>query len=85
LIDETGFDAFYTGSLANSWRQQPGAPVYCTDLTKKEIQSVIDSAEKARLPKRRDLAIAAITERMGGTSSISDPEYLIRVNRALYL
>ena len=85
LIDETGFDAFDTGSLANSWRQQPGAPVYCTDLTKKEMQSLIDSAEKERLPKRRDLAIAAITERMGGTSSISDPEYLIRVNRALYL
>lgn len=28
LVEDTGFDAFYTGSLENSWRQQPGAPAY---------------------------------------------------------
>ncbi|MGX1274720.1 NADPH-dependent F420 reductase [Streptomyces phaeoluteigriseus] len=26
LVEDTGFDAFDTGALADSWRQQPGAP-----------------------------------------------------------
>jgi predicted dinucleotide-binding enzyme len=50
LINDTGFDAFYTGPLADSWRQQPGGPAYCTDLTSAEIQVVINTAEKDRLP-----------------------------------
>jgi 8-hydroxy-5-deazaflavin:NADPH oxidoreductase len=86
LIDETGFEAFDTGSLADSWRQQPGAPAYCTDLTISEIKKVINTAEKERLPKRRDLAIAAITERMAGSSTaMLDWAYILRINRALYL
>jgi len=85
LVDETGFDAFDAGSLSDSWRQQPGSPVYCTDLTQKEIESLIDTAEKEHLPKRRDLAILAITERYGGISTDMDPEYLIRLNRALFI
>ena len=32
LLDELGFDAVDTGSLAESWRQQPGTPVYATDM-----------------------------------------------------
>ncbi|MDX4973885.1 NAD(P)-binding domain-containing protein [Sphingobacterium siyangense] len=85
LIDETGFDAFDAGALSDSWRQQPGSPVYCTDLTQKEIASLMDTAEKERLPKRRDLAILAITERLGGISKDLDPAYLLRINRALYI
>lgn len=79
------FDAFDAGALSNSWRQQPGSPVYCTDLTQNEIRSLIDTAKKERLPKRRDLAILAITERLGGISKDLDPEYLLRINRALYI
>lgn len=79
------FDAFDAGVLSNSWRQQPGSPVYCTDLTQKEIRSLIDTAKKERLPKRRDLAILAITERLGGISKDLNPEYLLRINRALYI
>ncbi|MFC9911214.1 NADPH-dependent F420 reductase [Streptomyces sp. NPDC127197] len=30
LVDDTGFDPFDAGPLADSWRQQPGAPAYCT-------------------------------------------------------
>jgi len=37
LVEDTGFDAFDAGTLAESWRQQPGAPCYCTDLTKEEL------------------------------------------------
>src|SRR5919206_2167577 len=33
LVEDTGFDAFDAGTLAESWRQQPGTPCYCTDIT----------------------------------------------------
>jgi predicted dinucleotide-binding enzyme len=32
LIDELGFDPVDGGTLADSWRQQPGTPVYAADL-----------------------------------------------------
>ena len=32
LVDELGFDAVDAGPLGESWRQQPGTPVYGTDL-----------------------------------------------------
>src|SRR5688572_3262564 len=33
LIDEVGFDGVDAGGLDESWRQQPGTPAYCTDLS----------------------------------------------------
>jgi 8-hydroxy-5-deazaflavin:NADPH oxidoreductase len=33
LADQLGFDGFDAGPLAESWRQQPGTPVYTTDLS----------------------------------------------------
>jgi 8-hydroxy-5-deazaflavin:NADPH oxidoreductase len=32
LADQLGFDGFDAGGLDESWRQQPGTPVYTTDL-----------------------------------------------------
>lgn len=37
LIDSVGFDHADIGSIGESWRQEPGSPLYCTDLTKEEI------------------------------------------------
>lgn len=85
LVNDTGFDSFHTGSLADSWRQQPGAPAYCTDLTLKELEVVINTAERERLPKRRDLAVAAIMERMSSPTANPDAAYGLRISRALYL
>jgi 8-hydroxy-5-deazaflavin:NADPH oxidoreductase len=86
LVDETGFDAFDAGALADSWRHQPAAPAYCTDLTLPELQAVIDTAEMERLPKRRALAYAVLTERMGGVYPDNiDWEFVLRVSRTLYI
>lgn len=85
LVEDTGFDAFDAGTLAESWRQQPGAPCYCTDLTKEELPNALASAERARLPKRRDLSIAAIQERVGDGTTNPDAEYAVRLTRALFL
>jgi predicted dinucleotide-binding enzyme len=84
LVEDTGFDAFDAGTLAESWRQQPGAPCYCTDLTRKEMPGALAAAERARLPKRRDLSVAAIFERVGDGVKNPDAEYAVRLNRALF-
>jgi 8-hydroxy-5-deazaflavin:NADPH oxidoreductase len=85
LVEDTGFDAFDAGTLAESWRQQPGAPCYCTDLTRKELPAALASAERARLPKRRDLSVAAVYERIGDGTKNPDAEYAVRLNRALFM
>ncbi|RDV12620.1 NADP oxidoreductase [Pontibacter diazotrophicus] len=85
LVSDTGFDAFDADSLADSWRQQPGAPVYGTDLTLKEIEAAIDTAERERLPKRRDLAVAAFQERLGDATTNPDADYGVRLSRVLYM
>ena len=83
LVNDTGFDAVDAGSLPDSWRQQPGSPVYCTDLSRDEIPSALAAAEKERLPKRRDLVGLIITERFGET--YPDGDQLVRINRAIYM
>jgi 8-hydroxy-5-deazaflavin:NADPH oxidoreductase len=76
-------NAFDAGSLAESWRQQPGSPVYCTDLKRDEILPAIAAAEKERLPKRRDIVGLVIAERFGPV--YPDGEQLVRINRAIYM
>ena len=85
LVQDTGFDAFDAGSIADSWRQQPGAPAYCTDLTAAEMGAALAAAERSRLQKRRDLALAAIMERVGGGGKNPDADYGVRLNRALFM
>ena len=31
LVNDTGFDPVFSGSIAESWRQQPCTPSYCCD------------------------------------------------------
>jgi hypothetical protein len=85
LVQETGFDAFDAGSLTDSWRQQPGAPAYGTDLTLKELPGALAAADRARLPKRRDLAVAAFQERLGDATTNPDADFGVRISRALFM
>ncbi|MFH9614771.1 NADPH-dependent F420 reductase [Streptomyces pratensis] len=82
LVEDTGFDAFDAGPLAESWRQQPGTPGYCTDLTRRELPDALAAADAARAPKRRDLGLAVVQERFGAGEQ-PDGEYLVRLNRAM--
>lgn len=43
LINDLGFDAFDIGSIAQSWKQQPGSPIYCRDISYAELQKRIDA------------------------------------------
>ncbi|WP_026454431.1 NADPH-dependent F420 reductase [Saccharomonospora iraqiensis] len=85
LVDDTGFDGFDAGTLAESWRQQPGNPCYCTDLTADEIPDALANADAERAPKRRDLAVAAIMERVGDPRTNPGPEWGVRLSRALFM
>ena len=48
LIEELGFDGVDGGSLDQSWRQQPGTPVYCTDLDKAGVKAALGEAKRER-------------------------------------
>jgi len=85
LVEDTGLDPVDAGTLAESWRQQPGAPGYCTDLTREELPPALAAAEAKRLPKRRDLAVAAIQERVGDAKTNPDADFGVRLSRALYM
>jgi predicted dinucleotide-binding enzyme len=83
LVNDTGLDAFDAGTLADSWRQQPGAPVYCTDLSYAEIDAALQAAERERLPMRRDLGVAVIQERIGDGTTNPDEDWGVRLVRAI--
>jgi predicted dinucleotide-binding enzyme len=61
LIDDLGFDVYDAGDLALSWRQQPGSPVYCTNLDLQHLAFTLGAANKDVLPKRRDEAYRKMT------------------------
>ena len=48
LVEELGFDGMDAGSLDESWRQQPGTPVYCTDLDAEGVRRGLGEAKKER-------------------------------------
>jgi predicted dinucleotide-binding enzyme len=48
LLDELGFDGVDGGSLDESWRQQPGTPVYGTDLDLAAVTRALAEAKPER-------------------------------------
>jgi 8-hydroxy-5-deazaflavin:NADPH oxidoreductase len=53
LVNELGFDGVDAGSLDESWRQQPGTPVYTTDLDAEGVRRALKEAKKERKPQFR--------------------------------
>jgi len=53
LIDELGFDAVDAGSLDESWRQQPGSPIYTADLDADGVRRALSEATPQRSPQWR--------------------------------
>lgn len=79
LINDSGFDSFDHGTLEDSWRQEPGSPVYCTDLTLAQLKKSIVKAKKELLPARRELGLKHIMQ--------DGPEHwkeLVKLNRKIY-
>jgi predicted dinucleotide-binding enzyme len=53
LVDSIGFDPIDGGTIADSWRQQPGTPVYGTDLPADEAVAALAAAPTERPEKFR--------------------------------
>jgi 8-hydroxy-5-deazaflavin:NADPH oxidoreductase len=50
LVDDLGFDPVDAGSLDESWRQQPGTPVYGTDYDTAGVRRALLEATPERSP-----------------------------------
>jgi predicted dinucleotide-binding enzyme len=59
LVDALGFDAFDAGNLADSWRQQPGTPVYTADLSVVAARHAVADARPEQSSSWRDAIRAA--------------------------
>jgi predicted dinucleotide-binding enzyme len=53
LVEELGFDGVYAGGLDESWRQQPGTPVYTKDFDADGVRRGLHEASKDRTPEWR--------------------------------
>ena len=56
LLDELGFDGVDAGSIDESWRQQPGTPVYGTDFDAEGVRRALAEAKPERTPEWRATA-----------------------------
>lgn len=77
LVDDAGFDPLDAGGLDSSWRQQPGTPAYCTELTLSELKTAVASATKDRAPRDRD----ALMAEFAGSKTTPSHETVIARNR----
>src|ERR1700751_1784988 len=79
LLDRFGFDSVDAGTIAESWRQQPGSPVYCTNPTKEEIQLWLKSVDRSSLADNKKKGSAAYY-------SVVDADYQTQANafRAIF-
>ena len=53
LVDELGFDPVDAGTLDDSWRQQPGTPVYTADKNMSGVREALAHADPHRTPAFR--------------------------------
>jgi len=53
LVDSLGFDPVDGGGLDDSWRQQPGTPVYGSDLDADGVKKALAEAGPERVPDFR--------------------------------
>jgi predicted dinucleotide-binding enzyme len=60
LLDELGFDAVDGGGLDDSWRQQPGTPVYGTDFDAAGVRRGLQEAKHER-PAEFRAEVAAVS------------------------
>ncbi|HZU26154.1 MAG TPA: NADPH-dependent F420 reductase [Bryobacteraceae bacterium] len=51
LVDELGFDPVDAGGLDESWRQQPGTPVYAADFDADGVRRALAAATPERKPE----------------------------------
>lgn len=79
LGNDIGFDVVDAGSLAESWRQQPGTPAYCTELTAPELTQALAAAVPGKAPAIRDAIMAQLYK----SETLPSRTAMLAVNRSL--
>lgn len=80
LMETSGFDALDAGDLAQSWRQEPGTPAYCTDLSLDGLRVALARADRSRKAERRDLLAGQV---MAARQDFSN-EDILALGRKIY-
>lgn len=80
LVDALGFDPVDAGGLDESWRQQPGTPVYCTDLDAAGVRKALARADRARAPELRE----ALTQKLLPLLPNLSPSEIVREFREFF-
>lgn len=81
LVEETGFDAVDSGNIEQSWRQQPGTPVYCTDLGKQQIPDALAAANPTGRIIRRDLMVEVNRVILNDPTPVRPADYMVQLHR----
>ena len=66
LVDELGFDPIEDGGLDDSWRQQPGTPVYDVDRDAAGVRRALAEASPERKPEWRARANTTVSSARPG-------------------
>ncbi|MFF0096092.1 NADPH-dependent F420 reductase [Streptomyces canus] len=80
LVDDTGFDPYDAGTLADSWRQQPNSPAYCTELTLDELPAALAAADRAKDTAIRD----TLPQRLAALGPSPTVDDVVEMNRAAH-
>ncbi|MGW7280311.1 NADPH-dependent F420 reductase [Streptomyces sp. NPDC054844] len=80
LVDDTGFDPYDAGILADSWRQQPNSPAYCTELTLDELPAALAAADRIKDAAIRD----SLPERFAALGANPTVDDVVEMNRAAH-
>jgi predicted dinucleotide-binding enzyme len=80
LVDAIGFDPVDGGSIAESWRQQQGMPVYCTNLDAEGVRNGLQRANHNRLVEMRKKNEKVMRSFPPGTA----PEAVVKAVRELH-
>lgn len=83
LVNDSGFDIVDIGNLSDSWKQQPGSPIYCTDLTHTELKNNLDSVQQQFLSERRELSLEFILKQ-DSTNWVNWYKECVENNRIVY-
>ncbi|MGO4500771.1 NADPH-dependent F420 reductase [Paenibacillus sp. 2RAB27] len=80
VANDLGFDSVDSGSLSDSWKQQPGTPAYCTELTKEELIIALNKANKEKAPFLRD----KVMEKLSASPGALLIQDVIKANREIF-
>jgi len=90
LLDRFGFDSVDAGTIAESWRQQPGSPVYGVNPTKEELQKWLKNVDRSSLVTNREKGMKAQfslehrDSRTGALIKRADYQTLVNAHRSVH-